>query len=55
MFGFELMSHRFIEEGCAFAGYRDYESIAGKADLVDYADDMLEMDWKEEDKKKCCG
>ena len=54
-FGFELMSHRFIEEGCAFAGYRDYESIAGKADLVDYADDMLEMDWKEEDKKKYGG
>lgn len=51
-FGLIAMSHRFIEEGCAFAGYRDYENIAGRAELTDFADDILTMDWKEEDKKK---
>lgn len=51
-FGLVAMNHRFIEEGCAFAGYRDYENMSGKAELTDYSDDLLTMDWKEEDKKK---
>lgn len=51
-FGLDFLNHRYIEEGCAFAGYRDVENVAGQADIIEDTDDMLEMDWKEEDKKK---
>ena len=48
-FGLDFLNHRYIEEGCGFAGYID---IAAEEGVVESTDDMLVMDWTEEDKKK---
>lgn len=51
-FGLEFLNHRYIEEGCGFAGYRDVENVVGVAEVIEDVEDCLEMDWSEEDKLK---